>query len=163
MLNRYKKSEATLFIRKAVMDMMKIKAELYEHRYCLEKNVESRTEHLLKRIALLESCNATLCNRLASANQELVALKQLSAHALPCSDTQPNDCAEADEIDHVQMEMSWYDASLTSDIPSPNKVRLSSAIRDAKRDKFATGAHFSIGSLDRQMAQIQTDPCIQNI
>lgn len=74
-----------------MLDMKKMKAELNEHRYCLERNVERETEHLLKRIALLESCNATLSGRLALAHKELAALKQQPAHILPKKDTEPNE------------------------------------------------------------------------
>lgn len=91
MLNSYKRSGAMLFVGKAMLDMKKIKAELNEHRYYLERNVERRTEHLLKRIALLESCNTTLCNKLALAHKELAALKQQPIHTLAKKDTEPND------------------------------------------------------------------------
>lgn len=53
-----------------------MRAELHEHRYYLEQKVEQRTEHLLKRIASLEACNATLCDKLAAAQQELAMLRQ---------------------------------------------------------------------------------------
>jgi prefoldin subunit 5 len=75
MTNRYIKSGATLFIGKVMLRMENMKAELNEHRYYLERNVERRTEYLLKRIAVLESCNMTLCNKLALADEELAALK----------------------------------------------------------------------------------------
>ena len=67
MLNGYKKTDTTLFISKVMLDMKKMKAELYEHRYYLERNVEQRTEHLMKRVTVLESSNATLCDKLALA------------------------------------------------------------------------------------------------
>jgi len=51
-------------------------AELDEHRYFLEKTVAIRTEQLLRRITLLESCNETLCAKLASTNKEFDTLKQ---------------------------------------------------------------------------------------
>lgn len=91
MLNSYKKSGAMLFAGKAMLDMKKMKAELNEHRYCLERNVKQRTEPLLKRIALLESCNTTLCNKLALISKELAALKQQPVHALAKKDTERND------------------------------------------------------------------------
>lgn len=91
MLNGYKKSVTTPFIKKIMLDMKKMKAELNEHRYYLERNVERRTEHLLKNIALLESCNATLCDKLALTRKELSALKQPSEHTLPKINTEPND------------------------------------------------------------------------
>lgn len=91
MLNGYKKSGTTPFIKKILLDMKEMKAELNEHRYYLERNVERRTEHLLKSIALLESCNAALCDKLALTRKELSAIKQPSEHTLPKTDTQPND------------------------------------------------------------------------
>lgn len=91
MLNSYKKSGAMLFAGKAMLDMKKMKAELNELRYHLERNVEQRTESLLKRIALLESCNTALCDKLASACNELAALKQSSLHLLAKKDTERND------------------------------------------------------------------------
>lgn len=83
MLNGYRKSDTTLFVRKIMLEMKAMKAELNEHRYCLERNVERRTEQLLRRIALLESCNATLSDKLVSAYNELAAHKQQPAYALP--------------------------------------------------------------------------------
>ena len=77
MLNEYKKAGNTPFVSKGMPDMKEMKAELNEHRYYLERNVERRTEHLLKRIAVLEFCNATLCGKLALASKELSALNQL--------------------------------------------------------------------------------------
>ena len=91
MLNGYKKSGTTPFIKKIMLDMKEMKAELNEHRYYLDRNVERRTEHLLKSIALLESCNATLCDKLALTRKELSVLKQPSEHTLPKIDTEPND------------------------------------------------------------------------
>ena len=75
MLNRYNKPGSTLFIGKIMHDMKKMKAELKEHRYHLERSVALKTEHLLKRIDLLESCNATLCCKLTLAQKEIYALK----------------------------------------------------------------------------------------
>jgi hypothetical protein len=77
MLNKYKKPGNALFIGKIMHDMKKMKAELKDHRYGLERNVELRTAHLLTRIALLESCNATLCSKLEQAK----ASKQPDANA----------------------------------------------------------------------------------
>lgn len=91
MLNGYKKTNTTPFIRGAMLDVKKMKAELHEHRYYLERNVERRTEHLLKRVAVLESCNATLCDKLALAQKEAAALKQQLAHPLPKKDAEPKD------------------------------------------------------------------------
>lgn len=93
MLNSYEKSGAMLFVGKAMRDMKKMKAELNELRYHLEQNVAQRTESLSKRIALLESCNTTLCDKLASARKELAALKQPSLHLLAKKETERNDRA----------------------------------------------------------------------
>lgn len=76
-----------------MLDINKMKAELNEHRYYLERKVEQRTEQLLKRLVLLESCNSTLCDKLAIANKELIALKQQITHALPNIEAEPKDRA----------------------------------------------------------------------
>lgn len=79
-------SGTPLFIGGAMPDIAnrkEMEAELYELRYCLERNVERRTEQLLRRVALLESCNATLSDKLVSAYNELAALKQQPAYTLP--------------------------------------------------------------------------------
>lgn len=76
-------SAATLFIQGALRDIAEMKAmeaELNEHRYYLERKVEQRTEQLMRRLALLESCNASLCDKLALAHKELAALKQQPPH-----------------------------------------------------------------------------------
>jgi hypothetical protein len=65
MLNGYKKSESALMVGKIRREMNKLKEELHECRYHFERKVELRTEHLLKRIAELESLNAALCDQLA--------------------------------------------------------------------------------------------------
>lgn len=78
----------------SITEIMKaMEAELNEHRYHLERKVEQRTEQLTRRITLLESCNATLCDKLALAYKELATLKQQPAHTLPKEDTEPNDHA----------------------------------------------------------------------
>jgi hypothetical protein len=69
MLKAYRKSESGLIVRKIKREMAALRAELYEYRYNFEQNVEKRTEHLLKRIAELESCNAQLCDQLALIRQ----------------------------------------------------------------------------------------------
>lgn len=83
MHNLFRKYDIALFIRKIIHDMRLMRAELNEHRYNLERNVQLRTTHLLKRITLLESCNATLCDRLALAQKELSELKIQLARARP--------------------------------------------------------------------------------
>ena len=90
MSNRYQRIDATLFVGKAMRDMREMKAELNEYRYCLEQNVERRTEHLLKRIALLESCNTTLGGKLAMAHVEIATLKHQPAYILPKEDMEPD-------------------------------------------------------------------------
>lgn len=70
---------APLFIRGVMLDVSdkkRMEAELADHRYYLERNVEQRTRELMKRIEMLESCNASLCDRLSSAMLECAALKQ---------------------------------------------------------------------------------------
>lgn len=89
-------SAATLFIKGALRDIAEMKAmesELNEHRYYLERKVEQRTEQLMRRLALLESCNASLCDKLALAHKELAALKQQPPHTPAKKDTKPNDRA----------------------------------------------------------------------
>lgn len=84
-------SGAPLFIMGAMRDITEMKvmeAELNEHRYYLEQKVEQRTEQLERRITLLESCNATLCNKLAQAREEITALRKQLANALSGT----NDC-----------------------------------------------------------------------
>ena len=71
-------SGSPLFIRGVMLDITekkKLETELQGHRYYLERNVEMRTEQLMKRMALLESCNAALGAKLALAQKELAALK----------------------------------------------------------------------------------------
>lgn len=87
----YKKSGSLVFVRNVMLDMQKMQAELKEHRYYLEQNVERRTENLLKRLAMLESCNAALCDKLAQAQQELIALKRQPAQIPPNIDAESND------------------------------------------------------------------------
>ncbi len=69
------KSDTVMFVGSLMQNAKKMHAELHELRYFLEQNVERRTEHLQQRIDLLESCNATLCSKLASAQEELAALR----------------------------------------------------------------------------------------
>ena len=127
MLNKYKKSDNTPYIVKVMRDMKEMKAELNEHRYYLERNVERRTEHLLKRTELLEHCNATLCDKLALAHKELAALKQQSAHTLPDYDAESNDRA-----------VKLYVMSDQTPIPIGSNVPMRSNMH--KWDKRATAA-----------------------
>lgn len=75
-----------------ITDMKVMETELNEHRYYLEQKVEERTKQLEKRITLLESCNTTLCNKLAQANRDVTALhKQLNCSL---SGKESNDCSK---------------------------------------------------------------------
>lgn len=66
-------------VRPGALATSKLEAELNEHRYYLERKVEQRTEQLMKRITLLESCNASLCDKLAQAKRDIAGLhKQLA-------------------------------------------------------------------------------------
>jgi len=91
MLNGYKNSGSTLSAGKLMLEMKKMEAELKELRYYMEQNVERRTETLLKRITVLESCNAALCDKLAMANKEPAMLKQQPVHTLPNINAGSND------------------------------------------------------------------------
>ncbi|MBK9161562.1 MAG: hypothetical protein IPM27_08355 [Nitrosomonadales bacterium] len=90
MLNRDEKSDSAPFIRNILLDMCRMKSELNEHRYYLERKVSKRTEQLLKRIALLESCNAALGDRLAAAQKKLLMFMQQPESPLPQKDSVPD-------------------------------------------------------------------------
>lgn len=67
-------SGTPLFIRGTMLDItdkMEMGAELAQHRYYLEQNVEMRTAQLVKRLTILESCNSALCDQLAAARKQL--------------------------------------------------------------------------------------------
>lgn len=88
-------SGAPLFIMGAMRDITEMKvmeAELNEHRYNLERKVEQRTEQLMRRISLLESCNATLCDKLDHAIKDAAELKKQLASTL--ADTNSENCHE---------------------------------------------------------------------
>ena len=103
-----KQNAADATIKRLQENLKEMEAELNVHRYYIERQVEQRTEQLMKRISVLESCNATLVDKLALANKELVALKQQSAEldvqtaqapqsisaAPKTSVAQPDDCIE---------------------------------------------------------------------
>ncbi len=93
MLKGYKKSDSLLFIRRLMRDMEEMKIELNEHRYYLERNVERRTQYLVARIALLESCNASLCDKLALAYKMPATIKLQAPSACPDGDAVTNDRA----------------------------------------------------------------------
>lgn len=57
-----------------VTDSKQMESELAECRYNIERQVERRTEQLERRLALLESCNAVLCERLSDALLQLAGL-----------------------------------------------------------------------------------------
>jgi len=78
-------------VRTGALAMKRLEAELNEHRYYLERKVEQRTEQLAKRLKLLESCNATLCEKLAQAKKDIAALQKLADSNL--SGTEENDCS----------------------------------------------------------------------
>ena len=69
------KPGAALFISKTMHDIRRVKALLREHRYCLEKNVEKKTDHLMKRIAQLDSANSALCDDITRIYEQVAALK----------------------------------------------------------------------------------------
>ena len=83
-------SHRQLSVRPDSIALKKLEAELNEHRYYLELKVEQRTEQLVKRIKLLESCNATLCDKLAHAKRVIASLqKQIESNS---PGAQSNDC-----------------------------------------------------------------------
>lgn len=96
-MGKYIRSDAALFCSRFMPAMRELKSELNEHRYYLERNVELRTVHLLRKIAMLESCNAALCARLEAAQLQLagfgrqaVAPENESSLALPCIEDSPS-------------------------------------------------------------------------
>lgn len=68
---RYSKSNTALQLGNMLLNRKRMQTELNELRHYFEQNVAQRTERLVKRIALLESCNATLCGKLARSQEEL--------------------------------------------------------------------------------------------
>ena len=103
MLNTYRSPVETLFLGKIMHGMRKMKAELMELRYCLERKVELRTGYLLKRIELLESCNATLSSKLA--------LAQAKNQNIDSKEAEPNDrSAKLFEMEiALNLKDKWYD------------------------------------------------------
>ena len=71
MANKYRKSSTELFSFRLMQQVNKMRSELHEHRYYLERNVAQRTEHLTRRIDVLEACNAALCSKLVSSQKSL--------------------------------------------------------------------------------------------
>jgi PAS domain S-box-containing protein len=87
---------APLFIRGVMLDISdkkRMEAELADHRYYLERNVERRTRELMKRIEMLESCNAALCSQLSSARMENAALHRQLEILQPEVPESEMDCA----------------------------------------------------------------------
>lgn len=83
-------SNRQLSVRSDFITLKKLEAELNEHRYYLDRKVEQRTEQLVKRIKLLESCNTTLCDKLAQAKRVIASLqKQIESNL---SGAETNDC-----------------------------------------------------------------------
>lgn len=82
-----------------ITDKKELETELDEHRYYIERKVEQRTEQLMKQMALLESCNATLCKKLELTRIVPVTVKQHAVTAwwtdLAAQTMQENDCAES--------------------------------------------------------------------
>ena len=54
--------------------LREMESELQQYRYRLEKMVEERTEMLSRRIAILESCNAQLCDSYGQMRMQYFAL-----------------------------------------------------------------------------------------
>jgi len=80
---------APLFIKGLMVDVTdkkRMEDELVDHRYRLDCKVEQRTGRLMKSIAMLESCNASLCGELSSARMEIAALKQQLMQFAPAAD-----------------------------------------------------------------------------
>ena len=93
------------------IDTKAMEAELKELRYHLERKVEKRTEQLTKCITLLESCNATLCDKLELARTEFAALKQqLAVQAIQLDPvTQTNDrVKQLDSIGLQALSLPWH-------------------------------------------------------
>ncbi|OGS91861.1 MAG: hypothetical protein A2Z95_10250 [Gallionellales bacterium GWA2_60_18] len=82
-----------------------MEAELHEHRYRFARNVEQRTEQLMRRIALLESCNATLCDKLALAKSESAAHKPVGSLRAPAKDRSAASDASLDKLSLREREI----------------------------------------------------------
>ena len=69
-----------MFFQGIILDVTRMKAmqsELQAHRYFLEQRVQSHTEQLEKRIAILESCNSELCNQLEKEHRTCNELRKI--------------------------------------------------------------------------------------
>jgi uncharacterized coiled-coil protein SlyX len=86
-----KNDEFTLHTEDVAVKMLE--AELQEHRYYLEQKVEQRTVQLARRITLLESCNATLADKLAQARREISVLHKQLANCV--SELKSDECTSS--------------------------------------------------------------------
>lgn len=93
------------------IDTKVIEVELNELRHHLEQEVKKRTEQLTRCITLLESCNATLCDKLELARTELAALKQQLAVQVvqpdPVAQTNDGDM-RSDNIGKPIRSLQWH-------------------------------------------------------
>lgn len=64
----------------------------HQHRYHAEWNIEQIANQLVKRLTLLESRNAALCDKLGLPKRELATLDQQVARTL--FGTETDECAE---------------------------------------------------------------------
>jgi len=99
-------SAMPLFMQGAMLDITdgkEMEAELNGHRYNLEHNVEQRTGQLMKQLTVLESCNATLCDKLALIQKELAALKQQSlvTATQPAQESTPVTPTSIEQLDDI--------------------------------------------------------------
>ncbi len=69
-----------MFFQGIILDITNMKAmqsELQVHRYFLDQRVQTHTEQLEKRIAILESCNSELCNQLEKEHKTCNELRKI--------------------------------------------------------------------------------------
>jgi len=72
-------------------DMEKMKIELNEHR--ITERIRARTQHLMARI-LAESCNASLCDKLACAYKQPATIKLQTFQSALTAIAPPSVCPE---------------------------------------------------------------------
>lgn len=75
-MKKYTQGTRTLHVLTLTREIKKMRTELTEHRYYFERNVARRTESLRLRIALLESCNKALCDKLAQSRAQHAASQE---------------------------------------------------------------------------------------
>lgn len=80
MLKKYMQLDGKPLVTEFMLNIHKMKAELNEHRYYLERKVEYKTAHLLTRINMLEACNKTLGSKLSQAHKKLAELQPAISH-----------------------------------------------------------------------------------